>query len=281
MPHVHLNRTAGARRGMTYVGISERSVSEGHERLQKRALRQKKTLVRAAKMLARSEDWRAAGEEFAVLFRRWKAAGSAGRAHDEKLWQSFKAAADQFHERRAKHFAELARVAKAKATAKQKLIAEAEKLSSISDYEVAKGQFSDIMVRWRETGHAGRHENELWEKFVAARQAMYNATAEDRRGRQSEYVQRVEARIAGHREMIGKLRAERRELALRRRGLMPGWVGQEMAEEFDSRTGEIDKYIEERERWLDEDTQRVARAMVGQDEVSVSEFYQRLTSTDA
>jgi len=105
-------------------------------------------------------------KQFAVLFRRWKAAGSAGRAYDEKLWQSFKAAADRFHERRVKHFAELARIAKAKATAKQKLIAEAEKLSSISDYEVAKGRFSDIMVRWRETGHAGRHENELWQKFV-------------------------------------------------------------------------------------------------------------------
>ena len=62
---------------------------------------------------------------------------------------------------------------------------------------------------------------------------------------------------------------------------MPGWVGQEMAEEFDSRAEEIDRYIEERERWLEEDTQRVARAMVGKDEVSVSEFYQRLTSTDA
>jgi hypothetical protein len=54
-----------------------------------------------------------------------------------------------------------------------------------------------------------------------------------------------------------------------------------MAEEFDSRVQEIDEYIEERQRWLDEDTQRVARAMVGQDEVSVTEFYQRLTSTDA
>ena len=62
---------------------------------------------------------------------------------------------------------------------------------------------------------------------------------------------------------------------------MPGWVGLEMAEEFDSRTEEIDAYIEERQRWMEEDTQRVARAMVGQDEVSVSEFYQRLTGTDA
>ena len=281
MPKVRLNRTAGARRGMTYVGISQRSVADGHERREKRALRQKKNIVRDAKLLARSEDWRDAGEQFAVLFRRWKAAGSAGRAYDEKLWKSFKAAADGFHDRRAKHFAELARIAKAKATAKQKLIAEAEKLSSISDYEIAKGQFSDIMVRWRETGHAGRHENELWTQFVNARQAMYNATAEDRRGRQSEYVQRVEARIIGHREMIGKLRAQRRELTIRRKGLMPGWVGQEMAEEFDGRVQEIDGYIEERQRWLDEDTQRVARAMVGQDEVSVGEFYQRLTSTDA
>jgi hypothetical protein len=278
VPHVHLNRTAGARRGITYVGISQRSVPDGRERLQKRALRQKKKIVRDAKLLARSEDWRAAGEEFAVLFRRWKAAGSAGRAYDDKLWQAFKAAADQFHERRAKHFAELARIAKAKATAKQKLIAEAEKLSSISDYEIAKSQFSDIMVRWRETGHAGRHENELWTQFVAARQAMYNATAEDRRGRQSEYVQRVEARIVGHREMIAKLKSQRRELALRRKGLMPGWVGEEMAEEFDWRAEEIDEYIEERERWLDEDTARVARAMVGQDEVSVSEFYEYVTS---
>jgi hypothetical protein len=266
---------------MTYVGVSQRSISDDRERREKRALRQKKKIVRDAKLLAQSEDWRATGEEFAVLFRRWSAAGSAGRANDDKLWKTFKAAADQFHQRRTKHFAEFARIAQAKATAKQKLIAEAEKLSSISDYEVAKGQFSDIMVRWRETGHAGRHENELWEKFVTARQAMYNATAEDRRGRQSEYVQRVEARIIGHREMIGKLKSQRRELALRRRGLMPGWVGQEMAEEFDSRAQEIDEYIEERQRWLDEDTERVARAMVGQDEVSVGEFYSRLTSADA
>jgi nitroreductase len=219
MPKVHLGRTAGARRGVTYLGVSQRSTSEGQERLQKRARRQKQAIVRDARLLASSEDWRATSERFAVLRRRWKAAGSAGREYDEKLWKIFEAAAEEFHKRRRRHFDEAARIAKAR--------------------------------------------------------------AEDRRRRRDEYVQRVEQRIAGHHEMIGKLRAQRRELALRRRGLMPGWVGEEIAEELDSRVEEIDGYIEERQRWLDEDTERVARAMVGQDEVSVTEFYQRLTSTDA
>jgi hypothetical protein len=221
VPRVHLNRTAGARSGVTYLGISQRSISEGQERLQKRALRQKKNILRAAKRLSGSEDWRVAGEEFAVLHRRWKAAGSAGRAHEEKLWETFKAASDQFHDRRAKHFAELARIAKARAA----------------------------------------------------------AAAEDRRERQGEYLRRVEERIVGHREMIVELRAQRRELALRRKGLRPGWVGEEMAEEFDERAREIDGYIEERQRWLDEDMDRMSRVMVGQDEVGVTEFFQHLTST--
>jgi hypothetical protein len=207
---------------MTYVGTSQGFTADGHERSEKRARRQKQKIVRDAKLLVRSEDWRVAGEELAVLHRRWKAAGSAGRAYDDKLWKTFKAASDRFHDRRAKHSAELARIAKARAV----------------------------------------------------------AAAEDRRERQGEYLQRVEARIVGHREMIDKLRAQRRELALRRKGLMPGWVGQEMAEEFDERAQEIDGYIEERQRWLDEDMDRASRAMVGQDSVSVTEFYQRLTSTD-
>jgi Domain of Unknown Function (DUF349) len=264
MPHLHLNRTAGARRGMTYVGVSERSFSDNHEHREKRARRQKKTLVGAAKLLAQSEDWRDAGEQFAILHRRWKAAGSAGRAYDEKLWTSFKAAADEFHKRRAKHFAELARIAKARATAKQKLIAEAEQLSTITDYRTAQGHFSDLMTRWRETGHAGNHEEDLWERFTAARQAMYDATGQDRLALQSEYAQRVATRVQRHREVIGKLRALRRELTLRRQKVMPGWVGMEMVEEFDERIAGIDEHLAERERWLSEDTSRLERAQTAQ-----------------
>jgi Domain of Unknown Function (DUF349) len=260
MPHVRLNRTGGARRGMTYVGISERSFSDDHERLERRAYNKKKALIRRAKLLAKSEDWKAAGQEFAELHKRWKAAGSAGREQDEKLWTRFRAPTAEFRERRQKHFAELNRLAREKASLKQQLIAEAERLGTAADYRQANGQFKDLMVRWRETGHAGNLENGLWERFSAARQAMYDATAQDRRSLQSEYVQRVANRIQRHREVIGKLRSLRRELTIRRQGVIPGWVGIEMVEEFDERIAEIEESLVAREEWLEQDVEKLNQA---------------------
>jgi len=260
MPRVHLNRTAGARRGMTYVGISERSFSDDHERRQRRALNKKKSLIRRAKLLAKSEDWKAAGQEFAELHKRWKAAGPAGREHDEKLWAAFQALTAEFRKRRQRHFAELNRLAKQKAAAKQVLIAEAERLSETADYRQANGQFRDLMVRWREAGHAGNLESGLWERFSAARQAMYDATAQDRRSLQSEYVQRVALRIQRHREILGKARSLRRELTLRRQQVTPGWVGMEMVEEFDERIADIDQSMAMREEWLEQDVAKLDQA---------------------
>lgn len=118
MPHLRLNRTAGARRGITYVGVAQRS-SEDLERRQKRARRDKKALVREANLLAQSTDWKGASAKLASLHRRWKAADSAGPKHEQRLWKSFKAATDQFHRRRTEHFAELDRLNKSKTTAKE------------------------------------------------------------------------------------------------------------------------------------------------------------------
>jgi Domain of Unknown Function (DUF349) len=258
MPRLHLSRTAGARPGVTYVGASQSS-TDGLERAQKRARQQKKTLIRRANLIAQSTDWKGSGEQLGGLYQRWRAAGSAG-PHEEKLWKSFKAATDEFHRRRSEHFAEIHRLVKIRATAKEQLIAEAEELSSISDYRIANAQFSKLMTRWRETGSAGSHEEGLWERFAAARQAMYDATEEDRRSLQAEYAQRVATRIQHHQEVFGKLRSLRRELTLRRQGVIPGWVGAEMVEEFDERIAGLDKSISEREGWMEQDVHKLDAA---------------------
>lgn len=264
MPHVRLNRTAGARRGMTYVGISERSFSDGHERLERRAHNKKKGLIRRAKLLAESDDWKAAGQEFASLHKQWKAAGFAGKAREERLWTAFSGHSEEFRKRRQQHFAERNRLAMQKASTKQQLIAEAEQLSSIADYRHATGQFKDLMVRWRDAGHAGNLEGALWERFSAARQAMYDATAKDRLALQSEYFQRVAERIQRHREILGKARSLRRELTMRRQHVIPGWVGMEMVEEFDERIAEIDESTALREKWLKQDMAKLNHAQASE-----------------
>jgi len=245
---------------MTYVGVSERSFSDDHERRQRRAYNKKKRLIRQAKVLAQSEDWRVAGQELANLYKQWKAAGTAGREHDDKLWAAFGKHTSEFRKRRQRHFAELNRLAKAKGETKQRLIAEAEALGSVSDYKRASGQLKDLMVRWREVGHAGNLESGLWERFCSARQAVYDATAQDRLALQSEYFQRVALRVQRHREILGKARSLRRELTMRRQHVIPGWVGMEMIEEFDERIADIDESTALREEWLEQDLTKLNQA---------------------
>jgi hypothetical protein len=268
MPRLRHNRTAGARREMTYVGVSQQRPGQIGQYPSKRARREKRALLREARELAALSgdqvDWKAANERLKLLHRRWQAAGSAGEEQDQKWWKSFKKSSERFRRNCDQHFAQLKRRLEAERKIsldlKQQLLQEAQNLGTVTDHQVASKQFSELMSRWREAGSARSQEAQLWESFVAARQAMYEATAEDRRSHQAEYVRAVEERIQHHRETIGKLRALRRELTLRRRGIQPGWVGLEMTEELDERITDIDQTMQTREAWMEQDQERLARA---------------------
>jgi hypothetical protein len=261
MPHVRLKNTYGARPKMSYLGVAEQPF--GDLGRSARVRRVKRKLILEAQALTRageSTDWKAASQRMHQLHERWKRAGSAGEEYDDKLWKRFKKAGAEFRSLRDAHYAELERRRRERVGLKESLLSEARELSSVSDFDTAKGRLTDFMHRWREIGHTGSGEGRLWEQFVAARQAMYDATAEDRNRRQADYVQRVHERIHHHREVIGKLRSQRRELMLRRRAVVPGWVGIEMTEEFDQRIEDIDRYLGERQHWVEEDEGRLAKA---------------------
>jgi hypothetical protein len=269
MPRVRYNRTAGARRQMTYVGVSQqRPGNPLGKRPSKRARREKRALLREAHELAELRgdqvDWKAASERLRLLHRRWQAAGSAGEEQDQKWWKNFKKSSERFRRNCDEYHARLKRrmdaERKKSADLKQQLLLEAQNLGTATDHRAASKQFSDLMIRWCEAGGAGNQEEQLWQSFVAARQTMYEATAEDRRSRQAEYVRAIEERIQDHRQTNGKLRALQRELLLRRRAIQPGWVGLEMIEQLDERIADIDQALEKHRQWLEQDVERLARA---------------------
>jgi hypothetical protein len=111
MPRVRINRTAGARQGISYVGVSQKSKDDGVRSA--RARRAKKKLLREAQALSVEPiDWKASSERLHRLQERWRMAGFAGEEHDQRLWKQFKKAGDQFRRLREAHYAEVKRIGK-------------------------------------------------------------------------------------------------------------------------------------------------------------------------
>ena len=114
MPRLRHNRTAGARREMNYVGVSQqRPGSQIGQQPSKRARREKRAFLREVRELAALSgdqvDWRAANERLKLLHRRWQAAGSAGEEQDKKWWKSFKKSSDRFRHNFDEHCARVKR----------------------------------------------------------------------------------------------------------------------------------------------------------------------------
>jgi hypothetical protein len=111
MPRVHINRTAGARQGISYVGVSQKSKDDGVRSA--RARRAKKKLLREAQALSgEPAGWKAANERLRRLHERWRMAGFAGEEHDQRLWKQFKKASDQYRRLREAHYAEVKRISR-------------------------------------------------------------------------------------------------------------------------------------------------------------------------
>ncbi len=87
--------------------FSRRSEHFGElKRIHAAAREAKESIIARAEELATSTEWRETGDAYAALMDEWKQAGSAGRDHDEELWQRFRGARQQFYDRREAAFAE-------------------------------------------------------------------------------------------------------------------------------------------------------------------------------
>src|SRR6202012_5537384 len=97
----------------------------------------KERLCEQAEELSESTDWAGTSAEFRKLLTEWKAAGRTTREVDDAMWRRFKAAQDAFFTARNAATAEKDAELTANATAKEALLAEAEKLDT-SNHDAAR-----------------------------------------------------------------------------------------------------------------------------------------------
>jgi uncharacterized protein DUF349 len=158
--------------------IAERRDARRAERAAKAedAKRQKEQIVADAERLAQSNDWRAGANRLRDLLQTWKALPRIDRSTDDELWHRFSAARTTYTRRRKQHFAEVSTVRDEARAAKEKLISEAEALSSSTEWGATSAAYRDLMTRWKAAGPAGKDvDDSLWKRFRSAQDTFFQA----------------------------------------------------------------------------------------------------------
>ena len=126
-------------------------------------------LCRRVEALLESTDLPQSAAELKLLQGEWKAVGPTTRDKQEPLWQRFKAAADQVHERTRAHFAIVDEQRGANLTKKEELIARVEALAGSSDWKETAELIKALQEEWKAIGPAPKEKtDDLWKRFRGA-----------------------------------------------------------------------------------------------------------------
>lgn len=215
-----------------------------------RAAEAKAALAEEAETLSGSSEWKAAGERLRTLGDDWKRLPHLDKKVEDELWQRIAGARKKFTERRTKHFAALEEQRGVSQERKEKLIKQAEALSSSTEWGPTAAKYKQLMSDWKTAGRAPREvEDELWSRFKAAQDAFFSARNahfsvqdEELRGNQ-----KVKEEILAEAETIdpsqGLDKAKARLRTLQDRWEAAGKVPRDVMRSLEDRMGAVEEKI--------------------------------------
>ncbi|MGI5186658.1 DUF349 domain-containing protein [Promicromonospora sp. CA-289599] len=160
------------------------ALEEARSAAKAEAVAARTSIVESAEKIAATDpskmQWRPAGEELRLLLDRWKEAQRSGpridRPTEESLWKRFSHARTAFDRERRHFFADLEQRNSSAKVEKEKLVSEAEALSTSTDWGYTAGAYRDLMTRWKAAGRASRKDDDaLWARFRAAQDRFFEA----------------------------------------------------------------------------------------------------------
>ncbi|OFE14515.1 ATPase [Humibacillus sp. DSM 29435] len=167
-------------------GIAAKRVVEQQHRAEARAAAkvEREAIVAEAESIAGQPEsriqWKTSGARMRELLDDWKAHQRAStrldRESETALWQRFSTARNGFDKARRTHFAGLDAAHSEAKSAKERLVDEAEKLATSTDWASTAGAFKRLMDEWRQAGRASRSDDDkLWARFKAAQDSFFAA----------------------------------------------------------------------------------------------------------
>ena len=123
----------------------------------------------AAREVGSSNDWNAFSKEIEELQKEWKTIGFASKKDNQKVYERFRAACDDFYGRKREFYTDYKDNMNANLDKKVALCEAAEALKTSTDWKKTTDQFISLQKQWKEIGAVPRKKSELlWKRFRAA-----------------------------------------------------------------------------------------------------------------
>ena len=235
---------------------------------------EKARIADEAEKIAAGNDWKSGADKLRALLDEWKALPRLSKSADDELWHRFSTARTAYTRRRKTHFSEQSTLRDAAKTIKEKLIVEAEALSTSTDWGPTAGKYRDLMAEWKKAGSAPRNvEDKLWKRFRAAQDAFFTARDEANAQLDAEYEVNAEKKleILAEAEKLLPIKdvdaARKAWLDIADRWEAAGKVPRARMNEFEGRIRKIEEAVRDatESKWKKTDPEKSARAddMIG------------------
>lgn len=252
----------------------------------------KTRIVETAEKLAAGSDWRNGADKLRALLDEWKALARLDRKTDDELWHRFSAARTTYTRQRKTHFADVHADREQAKKVKEKLIAEAEALSSSTEWGPTTSKYRDLMTRWKAAGSAPRNvEDALWKRFRAAQDVFFTArdaanAAQDEEFRANAVVKEQILVEAEKLLPIKDLDAARRSMiSISERWEAAGKVPRDRVKELEGRLRTVESAIRAagEKEWKRTDPEKSARAddMVSKLQAAIADLEAELAAAQA
>jgi hypothetical protein len=253
---------------------------------------EKDKIVAEAEKLAESNDWRNGANRLRDLLDAWKALPRLDRATDDALWRRFSSARTTYTRRRKAHFAEEHERRDGARVVKERLAAEAETLSSSTDWGPTAGRYRDLMREWKAAGPAPRDvDDQLWQRFRGAQDTFFGARDAANAELDQEFAANAEVKEALLVEAEALVPVTDLDAAKRAfRDIADRWdaagkVPRDRMKELEGRIRKVEQAIRsvEDDQWRRSDPEKSARAddMVSKLEAGIDETRAKLDKAQA
>ncbi len=167
------------------------------ENLEAKSLLCEKVEVIAATEVKDSNMWNDLSKQIEDIQKEWKSIGFATRKENQKIYDRFRAACDDFFARKREFYAEFKDKMQENVAKKMALIEKAEALKDSDDWKATSDALIELQRQWKEIGPVTRKKSEqIWKRFRAACDEFYNRRDAQRGASSSDQAENLEKKKA-------------------------------------------------------------------------------------